>query len=45
MYTFTEHNLYAVGSLAEDHNVQGLPSFRYTHGNLLCVHQATNSAS
>src|SRR5882672_9825784 len=36
---FAEHHLDPVGPLAVDHDVQGLPGFRYAYLDLLCDHQ------
>lgn len=41
---FTDHNLYPVGALAQDHDVQGLPGFR-SYLDLLCIHRLITSAS
>jgi hypothetical protein len=43
--TFAEHDLYPVGPLAVDHDVQGLPGFRYAYFDLLRVHRVLNSVS
>src|SRR5713101_1005631 len=38
-----EHDLYPVGPLAVDHDVQGLPGFRHAYADLLRIHRATPS--
>src|SRR5882672_6131304 len=42
---FAEHDLYPVGPLAVDHDVQRLPGFRYAYLDLLWVHRILNSPS
>src|SRR5256885_13634057 len=37
--SFAEHDLYPIGALAVDHDVQGLPGFRYAYLYFLRVHR------
>src|ERR1035437_6651288 len=39
VHTLAEYDLHAVGSLAEDHHVHGLPGLRYAYLDLFGIHQ------